>query len=510
MAKKKTPSVGIDDLALYIPKLHLPIATLAEARGIEYAKLNKGLGLIHMTLPDFHEDTATMAANAIATLIDKNKINPHHIGRIYLGTESALDGSKPTATYAVEMLAQKYSTTYGANCFSHCDATDIIFACAGGVDALHNTLDWVRNDAARIGIVVCSDFAKYELDSSGEYTQGAGAVAVLIKHNPRILAIEDVWGVAMMSVHDFFKPKRNFSKAAVIEEVLELMENVTHTSKKILSQIPETLAVRGVLDINEITLTLHKDTPIFDGQYSNQCYQDRIREAYQQFRAIQEKKGGFRTESSLLERWHRIVFHLPYSAHGRRIFSEIFMLEKNRTGELTALLAEHKLVAPKLADFPNTDQYNVVYGKFLTALTKTTAYNQYVSEAIARGQWASSYVGNMYTGSILLSLMSSLALDFQEGNELTGKHIGFIAYGSGSKAKIFDGVVQKGWRNAVKNFKIEEKIKRQKPLSYDVYESLHRGKLKKSITSPKSEFTLHYISTESTHVGARHYKWVGK
>lgn len=510
MAKKKHPSVGIDDLALYIPKLHLPIATLAQARGIEYAKLNKGLGLVNMTLPDFHEDAATMAANAITALIDKNKINPHDIGRIYLGTESALDGAKPTATYAVEMLSQKYTATYGANCFSHCDATDIIFACAGGIDALHNTLDWVRNDATRIGIVVCSDFAKYELDSSGEYTQGAGAVAVLIKHNPRILAIEDVWGVAMTSVHDFFKPKRSFSKEAVIEEVLELMENATQNSKKMLSQIPETLAVKGVLDINEITLTIHKDTPIFDGQYSNQCYQDRIREAYQQFRTIQEKKGVFSTESSLLERWHRIVFHLPYSAHGRRIFSEIFMLEKKRTGALEPILADSKLIAPNATDFPNTDQYNAAYSKFLTALTKTSAYNQYVSEVIARGQWASSYVGNMYTGSILLSLMSSLALDLKEENELVGKHIGVIAYGSGSKAKIFEGTVQKKWQNAVKNFKIEEKIKRQKPLTYDAYEALHRGKLKKSIISPKNEFVLHAISTENANIGARYYKWVGK
>ena len=63
---------------------------------------------------------------------------------------------------------------------------------------MQNTVDWVKGDASRVGIVVCSDFAKYELASTGEYTQGAGAIAMLVKHNPRLLAIGDTFGVASM------------------------------------------------------------------------------------------------------------------------------------------------------------------------------------------------------------------------------------------------------------------------------------------------------------------------
>lgn len=51
-----------------------------------------------MSLPDVHEDAATMAAEAIAELILRNDLDPRSIGRIYLGTESALDGAKPTAS----------------------------------------------------------------------------------------------------------------------------------------------------------------------------------------------------------------------------------------------------------------------------------------------------------------------------------------------------------------------------------------------------------------------------
>ena len=93
-----------------------------------------------MAFLDVHENTATMAANALKNLITNNDINPFDINRIYLGTESALDSSKPTATYAVDMVEQKL----GERVFKHTDVTDMTFACVGGVDALQNALDYVR------------------------------------------------------------------------------------------------------------------------------------------------------------------------------------------------------------------------------------------------------------------------------------------------------------------------------------------------------------------------------
>ena len=51
-------------MAFYVPKLYLNIENLAIERNLEYDKLNKGLGLESMRIPDKHEDAATMAANA--------------------------------------------------------------------------------------------------------------------------------------------------------------------------------------------------------------------------------------------------------------------------------------------------------------------------------------------------------------------------------------------------------------------------------------------------------------
>ncbi|MEM1002750.1 MAG: hydroxymethylglutaryl-CoA synthase, partial [Bacteroidota bacterium] len=124
--------VGIDAMAFYVPKLYVSMDDLAIERGIVADKLKKGLGLQKMALPDIDEDAATFAANALLNLIEQHNLDPSTIGRVYLGTESAVDGSKPTATYAVEIVEKKLAETYGARSFKNCDILDMTFACVGG------------------------------------------------------------------------------------------------------------------------------------------------------------------------------------------------------------------------------------------------------------------------------------------------------------------------------------------------------------------------------------------
>ncbi|MEJ6653510.1 MAG: hypothetical protein QNL55_04000, partial [Euryarchaeota archaeon] len=171
MGKESQIPVGVDDIAIHFPRLFMDMRVFAEMRGADFSKLNKGLGLTAMSIPDVHEDTATMGAMAVMQIIDRNGLDPSDIGRMYLGTESALDGAKPTATYIVDMLTQRYQDRYGSDCFVNCDVVDMTFACIGAVDALHTTLDWVARSTEedeRIGIVIFSDNAKYALESSGE------------------------------------------------------------------------------------------------------------------------------------------------------------------------------------------------------------------------------------------------------------------------------------------------------------------------------------------------------
>lgn len=516
-------SIGIDDLTVYIPKLYLPIADLAKARNIDPEKLRHGLGLIDMAVADAHEDAATLAANAVVQLIDQNGLDPRRIGRLYLGTESALDGAKPTATYILEMLRRHYRDAYGPDCFLHCDVVDLTFACVGAVDALHNTLDWVRGDAERIGIVVASDVAKYELGSTGEYTQGAGAMAMLITHNPRLMAIGDTWGVGTRSVHDFFKPKKYVSKKQLVEEVLRLLhstgdrtgdisrrprnESIHIDAQHLLSLLPDTLEINGILDENDEALTIRKDTPTFDGPYSNWCYQNRIREAFLHFRAQQESRGHMAPESRILDRWSRLVFHLPYAAHGRRMFSELFMLELQRSGQWQAWAETNGLNEPDPADFDDKNAYNKAYEDFLRLITKTKDYNAVVKEMIEPTQWASSHVGNVYSCSIFLALASVLEAAANAEEDMTGRRIGFFGYGSGSKSKVFEAALQPEWRSVASRIGIRQLLDRRVAIDYSTYERLHRGRQKESVLTPEGEFALHHIQPEGNKTGARYYRW---
>ena len=437
---------GVDAASFYVPSLYLEIKDLAEKRGIEPAKLEKGLGLHKMALPDVHEDAATFAAEALLKLIQDYNINPKEISRVYLGTESALDSAKPTATYAVQMVEEFLSEEFGERSFKNCDVVDMTFACVGAVDALHNSLDFVRANPTKKAVVIASDYAKYELASSGEYTQGGGAVALLVSANPRLIEIDNNWGVATESVFDFFKPRRHFSK----DDFPTAPENY-----------PDKIEV-------------FTDEPVFDGQYSNQCYQDRIREAYQHY-----KEQTFTVRP--YEDWRYLIFHLPYAFHGKRVFTEIYSLENN-------------------LDFSD--------GEKQKAIAKSEDYINFINEKIEKSQRASSEIGNMYTASIFMALLSALQTSFNENEDLMEKEIGFLAYGSGSKSKVFVGKISPEWKSVVEKWNLFENLKNRLAIDFDTYEKLHRKQLDSSVNPNYKGFGLTRIEKESPVLkGARYYSY---
>jgi hydroxymethylglutaryl-CoA synthase len=72
------------------------------------------------------------------------------------------------------------------------------------------------------------------------------------------------------------------------------------------------------------------------------------------------------------------------------------------------------------------------------AIAKSEDYINFINEKIEKSQRASSEIGNMYTASIFMALLSALQTSFNENEDLTEKEI-FLAYGSGSKSKVFVG-----------------------------------------------------------------------
>tara|TARA_B100001057_G_scaffold137200_2_gene136847 strand:- start:1949 stop:3487 length:1539 start_codon:yes stop_codon:yes gene_type:complete len=508
-------TVGIDDVSIYFPKLHFKIEAFAAYRNLDFSKLNRGLGLESMSIPDVHEDAATMGANACLRLLKRNNISPKDIGRIYLGTESALDGAKPTATYIIEMLEQKY----GSGSFSHCDVTDITFACIGGVDAMHNTLDWVARggpEENRQGIVVFSDDAKYNLNSPGEYTQGAGAGAALIKQNPRLLEIEDTWGVSTNPVHDFFKPKRKITHQKMVEEVLGLAKEKgspfpEDLAESIVKAIPLSSKKDEIL-FEESSLTIHKDTPVFDGQLSNRCYTEAVKNAFMNFRENAIKTGRYNqdTDDIITEQWSRIIVHLPYAFQGKRMFPDVFMLDRKDTYTGAAIINQigenPSDDETKMASLSDSEQEKIKNG-YRRLISKTEEYQKFTADKIEKTQKASGLVGNQYTASIFLALMSTLEIDFNEKNNLEGKKIGFCAYGSGAKSKVFQGVVQKDWGAIAKRFNLFARLEDRTAINALTYEALHRGYQLESVVKPAGEFVLKSVGGSDVLEGHRKYTW---
>jgi len=96
-------AAGIDDIGIYIPRLYVDAADFANARGVDPAKLVKGLGISQMAMVDTNQDPACLAANACLRVMKKNNLSPDDIGRLYVSTESAFDESKAMNSYVIGM-----------------------------------------------------------------------------------------------------------------------------------------------------------------------------------------------------------------------------------------------------------------------------------------------------------------------------------------------------------------------------------------------------------------------
>lgn len=450
--------IGIDAISFDVAKIHLPIQTIAKVRKIEPDKLEKGLGLIQMTLPDVYQDVVVFGANALTKLILDNNINLHEIARIYVGTESSIDNSKPIASFLIGLLEQKF----GENTLSTCDAVDFTFACIGGVDALQNCLDFVRLNPSKKAIVVSTDIAKYDLNSTGEYTQGAGALAMLISANPRIIAFENLWATNTKGLFDFFKPHRTILKSRITGN-----ENN-----------------EPWIDILESEIAIHKDQPVFDGQYSNQCYMDRTRNAYFLLKNLKK------TSQTLYTSWHSIIMHLPYAFQARRMLTEIYALD-----------SEDNIVVG--------NETPPEFQALLKEISKSESYKSFVASKIQPAELASSLIGNLYTGSIFMGLLSTLCHFYNDKKEISNSTFGFLAYGSGSKSKVFEGTIQSDWKIALSKVKLFETFAHSFEIDFETYERLHKKEQEKSVLTPKQEWVLDRIEMENPNLlGARYYKWV--
>ena len=362
--------IGIDALAFAVPRGYLELADLAAVRGVPAAKYEQGLGVTQMSVAAPDEDPVTLATDAARRLLRGSGRSPDEIGLCIVGTETAVDHSKPIASYLHGLLGLP----------SACRVFETKHACFGGTAGLQNALDWIASGSARgrAALIVCTDIARYPLNSAGEPTQGAGAVAMLVSENPRLLDLEvGRSGCFSANVYDFWRP-------------------------------------------------LYRKDALVDGHFSVQCYLDALAGAYAEWRSLNPATA----DGS--DRLVRTCYHVPYGkmarkAHGRRC-------QIDGLDDAAAEISYARDVEPSLR--------------------------------------LPSQVGNIYTGSLYLALLSLL---HHEAEQLAGKRIGLFSYGSGCAAEFFAGRVRPEAAALLSAMDVTAPLRERQRLSFAQYEQLRQA-----------------------------------
>jgi hydroxymethylglutaryl-CoA synthase len=211
---------------------------------------------------------------------------------------------------------------------------------------------------------------------------------------------------------------------------------------------------------------------------------DRTRDAYFSFKKLKNNS------ETVYESWKSIVMHLPYAFQGRRMLSEIYALDaSNNTISAINDAAE--------------------YQNKLKEISKSEAYKQFVLEKLVPAEIASSLIGNLYTGSIFMGLLSTLSHFYGTNQEIIETKFGFLAYGSGSKSKVFEGTIQPNWKSAMTQVHLFETLENSFEIDFITYEKLHKKEQKMPVRTPKNEWVLDRIESKiPTLIGARYYKWI--
>ena len=95
------------------------------------------------------------------------------IGRLEVGTESAIDRGKSTKSFLM--------SCFEADDHHNVEGTDTFNACYGGTNAFFSTVNWIQSDSWKgtYGVVVCSDPAVHP-DPTHLPGVGASAVSLLL------------------------------------------------------------------------------------------------------------------------------------------------------------------------------------------------------------------------------------------------------------------------------------------------------------------------------------------
>ena len=485
--------IGISGLAAYVPPYKVWLEDWCDWTDNQWPKIREVVGRsFRLRGPD--QSVYTMAATAVLRLIDQYDVDPNRVKFLALGTESSTDNSAG-AIIIKGMIDRALEKRGKAPIARSCEVPEFKHACLGGVYGMKGAIRHLALDGAGSqAIVVCADIAEYARGSSGEPTQGAGAVAMLLEEDPK-LAVVDLIGSGSASdyrIMDFRKPMSRFCGQ-------DRSEN---------QQV--------------------QDFPVFNGKYSTTCYVD---ETLHALNDMYEKRGLNAIE--YLRSLRTVFMHRPY----RRMpetgwaISYLFALSSGNADDRAELASycyetgvdPHALCAEmlgkpdvaKLADpeHLNVEAYPLTMG-VLRSFRVSRQYRREILDKMALGSDTMLDLGNLYTAALPAWLAAGFEQALHEGSLQAGEEVLTLGYGSGDAAEVIPFFMADGWREAAAKINFAAAMSLSVDLNMDQYHALHDGKRIAGLDYiPSKEFVIdrvgHSNERHFTDLGIEYYRYVG-
>ncbi len=487
-----TRTIGISGLAGYVPPYRVWLEDWCDWTGNQWPKVRDVVGRSFRVRGPQHS-MYTMAANAVIRLIDQYDVDPTRVKFLGLGTESSTDNS--AGAIIVKGMVDEALISRGRQPISRsCEVPEFKHACLGGVYGMKGAIRHLALDGAGgQAIVVCADIAEYARGSTGEPTQGAGAVAMLLEEDPK-LAVVDLIGSGSASdyrIMDFRKPMLRFCGQDRSE---------THHVQ---------------------------DFPIFNGKFSTTCYID---ETLQALCDMYEKRSL--DPAAYLDSLRNVFMHRPYRRMPETGWAVSYLFALAQGGEearfelasycepagidvdamILEMGAEPEIAALATPETLNYEAYPLTMA-VLRSFRTTDKYKVEVVDKLRLGSDVMRDLGNLYTAALPAWMAAGFEQALEEGSLEVGEEILTLGYGSGDAAEVIPFFMAEGWREATRKMRFTESLEFAIDIDFEQYKALHDGRYVTGLDyEPNNEFIIDSVGTSDDRyfadLGIEYYKYI--
>jgi hydroxymethylglutaryl-CoA synthase len=481
--------VGVSGFAVYVPPYRVDLKSWCGWTDSLWEKTEAVVGRsFRMRGPA--QSVYTIAASAVLRLIEQYGIDPTRVGFLGLGTESSTDNS--AGAVIIKGMLDDALTAKGLPPISrNCEVPEVKHACLGGIYALKHALRYLAlDDGDRVAIVVSADIAEYARGSSGEPTQGAGGVAMLLERNPTMLEfdLKNAGSASSYRAVDFRKP---------------VLRNI----------------IRGNLNCH------FQDLPVFNGKYSTTCYLDET------LHALDDMLTRMDREPAEYYRELAATFmHRPYHRMPETSFAMCYLFALGRDGaagrdvlkqhcaktgmDVDALLAEMRSrpdILQLVRDGTIDEDVYPLSVELLREFRKSPEFADLLAAKMSLGSETMKEIGNVYCAALPAWIAAGMEEAALNKLDLADGKILAVGYGSGDAAEAIPMTVVPGWEQAAARIGFRRSLESSQDLTRAQYESLHDSGQAEGLLEPDDGFIIDSIGNNSNRFsdeGIEYYRFL--